>query len=115
MSDFWNEVARELDAARNAGSAAESLTNLHAVRELVDAEINERMAESLISGNASIRSLAAVMQMSENSIGPRLAATSQLGAYARPDGRVTASGIERARYDRETSRKPMKFVPRKDR
>ena len=36
--------------------------------------------------------------------GPRLARTSLLAAYGSESGRVTASGVERARYDLEQGR-----------
>jgi hypothetical protein len=58
-------------------------------------------------------------------VGPRLARTTSLSAYAAPDGgRVTASGVERARYDLEEGRhrlaepdaepRPMRFRARRN-
>ena len=64
------------------------------------------MARALVTGRSSLRSVGAGAGLSENAVGPRLARTPMLAAYANDNGRVTASGVERARYDHETGRRP---------
>ena len=50
----------------------------------------------------SLRSAGAAAGLTENAVPPRLARTQTLGAYANEDGRVTAAGVERAKYDHES-------------
>jgi hypothetical protein len=80
------------------------------------------MAEALLSGKVSLRSAGAAAGLTENAVPPRLARTQTLGAYANEDGRVTAAGIERAKYDHESgtpkpapsaAAAPMRFKPRR--
>ena len=59
------------------------------------------MAEAVLTGKASLRSAGVRAGLSENAVGPRLARTQTLGAYANDDGRVTAAAVERAKYDHE--------------
>jgi hypothetical protein len=75
-----------------------------------------------LKGNVSLRSAGAAAGLSENAVPPRLARTQTLGAYANEDGRVTAAGIERAKYDHESgtpkpapapAAAPMRFKPRR--
>lgn len=73
------------------------------VRELVDVALNEAMAEATLGG-ASIRSVAVRAGLSPNAVPPRLARTTQLSSYTEPDGKVSGSSIERARYDSEIGR-----------
>lgn len=56
-------------------------------------------------------------------MGPRLARTARLMPYATPEGRVTRTSVERARYDAETGRpaptpdqtlEPLRFRRRRD-
>ena len=49
--------------------------------------------------------------LSENAVGPRLARTAALAPYANDEGRVTAAGVERARYDAETGAPPPAASP----
>ncbi|MET3962837.1 hypothetical protein ABIE44_002771 [Marmoricola sp. OAE513] len=94
-----------------------------AVERLTDA-IDETMAALLLEEQSSLRAAGTLAGLSENAVGPRLARTQLLGAYATPEGRVTARGVERALYDKELGRKPepspqqteqqpMRFKPRR--
>lgn len=127
----------ELDAIRAELAAAESyipelhtggqadperaLAHLRAAADRLARLIDETMAEAVISGGATLRSAGASAGLTENAVGPRLARTDALAAYANDSGRVTAGGIRRARYDRETGtqpppkeqREPLRFKPRR--
>lgn len=80
--------------------------------------------EEVVDDELSLRSAAAKAGLTENALGPRLARTPQLAPYARPDGRVTAKEIQRARYDKKggvpapaptrTPPKTMRFKPRRN-
>jgi hypothetical protein len=114
----WDtEIAKYLDRAWKAATADEALPHLRTAANRLDDLINENMALALVSESGSIGAVAQLAGFTENTIGPRLARSKTLGAYARSDGRVTASGVERAVYDRETGRAPasqsMRFVARK--
>ena len=91
--------------------AADRLTDL----------IDEAMATAVLTGQASLRGAGAQAGLTENAVGPRLARTPTHGAYAHDRGRVTAAGVERAKYDLETGQPrqpaaapaPMRFKPRR--
>jgi hypothetical protein len=117
-----------LDAIRSALESAadkeadEALPHLREAADRLTALIDESMAEALLRGRVSLRSAGAAAGLSENAVPPRLARTRTLGAYANEDGRVTAAGIERAKYDHESGTpKPapapaaasMRFKPRR--
>ncbi len=114
-------VRRALDAA--AGLAPdEALPHLREAADRLTELIDESMAEAVLSGRASLRSAGVRAGLSENAVGPRLARTQTLGAYANDDGRVTAAAVERAKYDHEAgsprpapAAKPqaMRFKPRR--
>ena len=119
---------KSLDAVRNALAAAadldadEALPHLREAADRLTALIDESMAEALLQGKVSLRSAGARAGMTENAVPPRLARTQALGAYANEDGRVTAAGIERAKYDHESgtpkpapapAAPPMRFKPRR--
>lgn len=63
--------------------------------------IDEAMATAVLHGQASLRAAGAQAGLTENAVGPRLARTHSLAAYADERGRVTASAVARARYDLE--------------
>jgi hypothetical protein len=113
-------IRKALDDAQG-GSAAEALPLLREASEKLTELIDDSMAEAVLADGASLRSAGARAGLSENAVGPRLARTAALGAYANDSGRVTAAAVERARYDRElgTPRtaaqppKPMRFSPRR--
>lgn len=88
------------------------------VTELLD----EQLARAVLDDELSLRSAGAKAGLTENAVGPRLGNTPQFAGYARPDGRVTAKEIQRARYDKKggvpaptpTSSQPMRFKPRRN-
>ena len=96
---------------------------LREAQELITAAIDEAMAAAVVEGE-TLRSAGALAGLSENAVGPRLARTRTLAAYQSEEGRVTAAGVERARYDVEQGRHqplapgaptpaPMRFRPRR--
>lgn len=100
-----------LDAARAAldeaaaaapGAAVEPLAR---ARALLDVALDEAMAEALLAGS-SMRSVAEAAGVAPNTVPPRLARTSALAGYSGLDGRVSAEGVTRARYDRERGTPP---------
>ncbi|CAN5419679.1 hypothetical protein BH11ACT8_BH11ACT8_14290 [soil metagenome] len=118
---------RTVDAVRAALEAAtgleadEALPHLREAAERLTELIDESMAEAVLSGKASLRSAGARAGLSENAVGPRLARTRTLAGYANETGRVTAAGVERAKYAAETgapppaapATAPMRFKPRR--
>lgn len=113
-------VRDALDAARGL-EADEALPLLREAADRLTAVIDESLAEAVLRGNASLRAAGARAGLSENAVGPRLARTRTLGGYANDAGRVTAAGVERAKYDQETgtpapappAAAPMRFKPRR--
>ena len=104
----------------------EALPHLRAAQEHLTAAVDEAMAAAIVGAGSSIRTAGMLAGLSENAVGPRLARTSLLAAYGSDTGRVTASGVERARYDLEQGRhrgaeevegdavkKPMRFRARR--
>jgi hypothetical protein len=118
-------VRRALDAAQQLMTESQdSVGALPYLREAADRLtelIDESMAAAVVTGQASLRSAGAQAGMTENAVGPRLARTLALGAYADDRGRVTAAGVERAKYDLESgvpkqpaaAPAPMRFKPRR--
>ncbi len=115
-------VRAALDAAEQQ-EAPDALPHLREAAEHLTELIDEQLAEAVLTGQASLRAAGAKAGLSENAVGPRLARTRTLGASADERGRVTASGVERAKYDAETgtprpapaAAAPMRFKPRVDR
>ena len=114
-------VRRSLEAAEDL-EPDEALPHLRAAADQLTELIDESMAQAVLTGKANLRSVGARAGLSENAVGPRLARTQTLGAYANDDGRVTAAAVERAKYDHETgsprpapapAAKPMRFKPRR--
>ena len=70
------------------------------------AAIDEAMAIAIVEQGTSIRQAGALAGLSENSVPPRLAMTDALAAYSDESGRVSASAVERASYDRERGLPP---------
>lgn len=119
--DMVRRLREALDAAEGQG-AADALPHLRAAAEGLAALIDDALAEAVVEEGASLRSAGARAGLSENAVGPRLARTRRLAAYADDKGRVTASGVERARYDAETGAAPpaaaaapapLRFKPRR--
>lgn len=100
-----------LDAARaaldEASTAApgEAVEPLSRARALLDVALDEAMAEALLAGS-SMRSVAEAAGVAPNTVPPRIARTPALAGYSGPDGRVSAEGVTRARYDRERGTPP---------
>ena len=99
-----------IDAARQALDRADAsrpldaLPLLRSAQEHLTSAVDEAMAAVLVAEGGTIRAAGALAGLSENAVGPRLARTSLLGAYGSEAGRVTAAGVERARYDLEEGR-----------
>lgn len=94
-------IQADLRAAAASRDATSALPHLRAAADQLTGLIDDTMALAVVTGR-SLRSVGAGAGLSENAVGPRLARTSLLAAYANDSGRVTASGVERARYDHET-------------
>ena len=112
------ERAREALEGVDLGDPASALPRLREAQELLTA-----MAAAVVDGE-TLRGAGALAGLSENAVGPRLARTRTLAAYQSEEGRVTAAGVERARYDVEQGRHqplppgavppaPMRFRPRR--
>lgn len=116
-------IRKALDDAETAGSArtADALPLLRDAADRLADLLDGSMAQAVLDEGDSLRAAGARAGLSENAVGPRLARTPALAAYANADGRVTAAGVERARYDIETGTpraaaqppKPMRFTPRR--
>lgn len=113
-------IRAALDQAQGKDHA-DALPLLRVAADQLTELIDDTMAQAVLADGASLRAAGAAAGFTENAVGPRLARTASLGAYANADGRVTAAGIERARYDREegsprlaaSSTTPMRFVARR--
>ena len=98
-------AAAEAELAQvDAEQPDEALPHLRAAQEHLTAAVDEAMAAAIVEAGSSIRTAGMLAGLSENAVGPRLARTSLLAAYGSDTGRVTASGVERARYDLEQGR-----------
>jgi hypothetical protein len=102
----YDAIRDALATAEASSQPAESLPLLRAAADRLTDLIDDTMARALVTGRTSLRSVGAGAGLSENAVGPRLARTPMLAPYANESGRVTASGVERARYDHETGRAP---------
>jgi len=130
MSDHTAEpIVSSVEQARAALERADptqpaaALPILRAAQEHLTAAIDEAMALAVVDGE-TLRAAGQLAGLSENAVGPRLARTRTLAAYQSEEGRVTAAGVERARYDVEQGRHqplpagspapaPMRFRPRR--
>lgn len=116
-------IRRALADAERAGATrtADALPLLREAVERLTELLDTSMAQAVLDEGDSLRAAGQKAGLSENAVGPRLARTPALAAYANADGRVTAAGVERARYDLETGTprtpaqppKPMRFTPRR--
>lgn len=111
-------------AQADATAPSSALPLLRSAQEHVTTAIDEAMAAVLVTEGGTIRTAGALAGLSENAVGPRLARTRLLAAYGSESGRVTAAGVERARYDLEEGRhrdaadlleqpKPLRFRARR--
>jgi hypothetical protein len=119
----YDAIRDALGTAAESSDPADALPHLRTAADRLTDLIDDTMARALVTGRSSLRAVGAGAGLSENAVGPRIARTSILAPYANESGRVTASGVERARYDHETgrapepgptteSRPPMRFRPR---
>lgn len=105
-----SQVASEVAAAEaalrrvDADRPGEALPHLRAAQDHLTRAIDEAMAGAIVEEGSTIRTAGQLAGLSENAVGPRLARTTLLAAYGGEGGRVTASGVERARYDLEEGR-----------
>ncbi len=100
---------------------AQALPLLREAADQLARAIDETLARTVLTGNVSIRAAAQLAGLSENAVGPRLARTAALAGYGDASGRVSARGVERARYDVERGSyapseppAPMRFRPRRN-
>jgi hypothetical protein len=118
------EAATAALAKADPAAPSAALPLLRSAQEHVTTAIDEAMAAVLVAEGGTIRTAGALAGLSENAVGPRLARTRLLAAYGSESGRVTAAGVERARYDLEEGRhraaadlpdqpKPMRFRARR--
>jgi len=120
-------VAEHLAAAHAAlekvhlAHPEDTVRHLSVARACMDAALNEAMAQATLAGS-SIRAVAEMAGVVPNTLGPRLARTATLGGYGETDGRITATGVARARYDHQEGRyqpsapaEPLRFRRRESR
>lgn len=123
MTDTIKNAIKQAQANLNLADPtdpAAALPLLRSAQDHLTTAIDEAMAATILESRETLRSTAALAGLSENAVGPRLARTSLLGAYEN-SGRVTAAGVERARYDAEEGRlktpeeppAPMRFRARR--
>lgn len=129
-SEKQSALAASVTAAQSAldgidpGQPLEALPLLRQAQDQVTRAIDEAMAAAVTTEGATIRTAGQLAGLTENAVGPRLGRTRLLAAYRSESGRVTAAGVERARYDLEEGRhrttdqdeapKPMRFRARRD-
>ena len=113
-----------IQRAAESTTAREALPLITAAQEQLTRAIDEAMAAAVLEEDTSLRQAGQLANLSENAVGPRLARTSRLMPYATPEGRVTRTSVERARYDAELGRPapdpdqqvaPLRFRRRRDR
>jgi hypothetical protein len=122
-------VAQAVKAAQEAldqvdpDKPSDALPLLREASENLTEAIDAAMAAVVLEEGGTIRQAGTLAGLSENAVGPRLARAPSLAAYTSETGRVTAKGVERARYDLELGRpqkaeqdepkKPLRFRARR--
>lgn len=123
LTGLIDGASAALEEARRCGTATEALPLLIEAQQDLDRAVDEAMAAAVLQEGASLRQAGQLAALSENAVGPRLARTTRLRAYATPEGRVTRTSVERARYDAElgrpaptpdTTTPPLRFRRRRD-
>ncbi|MGA8046663.1 MAG: hypothetical protein WCA30_10425 [Dermatophilaceae bacterium] len=123
LESLIESTTRSLEAARRCATATEALPVLIEAQQDLNRAVDEAMAAAVLEEGASLRQAGQLADLSENAVGPRLARTARLSAYATPEGRVTRTSVERARYDAELGRPapvpenpptPLRFRRRRD-
>lgn len=94
----WDALSGYVTSARDTEDLRERLEHLRSALDRTNSLINETMAQAVVYGNASLRSVAGVAGFSENTIRPRLASTDLLSGYAN-GGVISTAEVHRARYD----------------
>ncbi|SEB80977.1 hypothetical protein [Tsukamurella tyrosinosolvens] len=114
--DALQRIIALLSAAAGKSDTDALIPLREGINELT-ALIDETMARAVVDEGTSIRAAGAGAGLTENAVGPRLAKTRTLGGYANSAGRVTAAGVERARYDKERDEDiptpALQFTPRR--
>jgi hypothetical protein len=93
-----------LATAEESSEPAEALPPLRAAADRLTDLIDDTMAQALVTGRTSLRSVGAGAGLSENAVGPRLARTPMLAPYANESGRDDTD---------QEPRPPMRFRPRR--
>lgn len=123
LEGLIDRTTRSLEDARTRATATEALPLLIEAQQDLNRAVDEAMAAAVLEEGASLRQAGQLAALSENAVGPRLARTTRLRAYATPEGRVTRTSVERARYDAElgrpapapdTTTTPLRFRRRRD-
>lgn len=123
LDSLIGEAAAALSCAADAPTAKDALPLLSQAQDRLTRAIDEAMAAAVLEQGTSLRQAGQLANLSENAVGPRLARTDRLMPYATPEGRVTRTSVERARYDAETGRpaptpdhqiEPLRFRRRRD-
>lgn len=123
LDGLIGRATRSLADARRCPTAAEALPHLIDAQQDLNRAVDEAMAAAVLEEGVSLRQAGQLAALSENAVGPRLARTTRLRAYATPEGRVTRTSVERARYDAElgrpaptpeTTTTPLRFRRRRD-
>ena len=123
LDTLIDSAHRALERARRRVTATEALPLLIEAQQDLNRAVDEAMAAAVLQEGASLRQAGQLAALSENAVGPRLARTTRLRAYATPEGRVTRTSVERARYDAElgrtapaadTTTPPLRFRRRRD-
>ena len=94
----WAAIRESIFDAEGTEDLSERLEHLRTALDITNSLINETMAQAVVYGNASLRSVAVVAGFSENTIRPRLASTDLLSGYAN-NGVISTAEVHRARYD----------------
>ena len=123
LDGLIDSATRSLETARRCETATEALPVLIEAQQDLNRAVDEAMAAAVLEEGASLRQAGQLADLSENAVGPRLARTARLAAYATAEGRVTRTSVERARYDAELGRPapspdnppaPLRFRRRRD-
>ena len=102
------KAAQEALAQVDPDKPSEALPLLREASENLTEAMDAAMAAVILEEGSTIRQAGQLAGLSENAVGPRIARAPALAPYSEVSGRVTARGVERARYDLELGRKPEK-------
>lgn len=124
MSNRYERIRSHLALAETADAAADTLRHLRSALTEISELLDDHLARAVVDDEMSIAAAGKSAGLTENAVGPRLANTPRLAPYASAEGRVTAEGVKRARYDKHArnplppvappeSSAPMRFKPRR--